>query len=171
MAASSSNAAAAALLTDGLVRDTASETIGGGDGGVASIESPLEGKLGGALFRQREVGRSEALGALRHVVGVARSQELSRQLPSPLPVGCTHRDDEIEPSGAEQSRVDGRDGIRRHDHQAAWSRLEDRDGLEQFVDDGLALRPRVPSRRDLVRLVNEAEQPVDMTQVGQRAAQ
>ena len=48
--------------------------------------------------------------------------------------------------------------------------LEDRDGLEQLVDDGLALRPGVAGRRDLVRLVDEADQPVDMTQIASAAA-
>ena len=134
-----SKAAAASLLTDGLVHDTASR-----QSAAVSVPSPpperaLEGELGGALRGECEVGGSEPLGVDGRVLGVAGDEELPRQLRPPVAVRRSDRDDEIEAPGAQHGGVDGSDGVGRHDHQSSRPGLEDREGLQQLVHDGLAL--------------------------------
>ncbi len=75
-------------------------------------------------------------------------------------VGCTHRDDQVEPTRPQERLVDGGDGVGGHDHEAVGAGLEHRHDLQELVDQRLAVGTVGPVRGDLVGLVDEAHQTV-----------
>ena len=129
--ASASKAAAASLLTRGPGARHRVETVGGREGVSAATRAPARRRVGRPAASQCEVGGDEPLGRAAPCTGGRRRRGTRGQLGSPVAVRRAHGDDEIETPGAQHRRVDGGDGVRRHDHQAPGSGFEDRQGLQQ----------------------------------------
>ena len=172
MPASSANRSADSALTEGRVGGHGGEHVVAGHHGVAVRRAPGRRPAGRRVGRR---GRSRpGVNPEVRAATSAGSPDGRNSAASSAPlhlVGSPDRDDQVEPAGTQQRRVDGGDRVGGHHDQSVRAGLELGHGLQQLVDQGLAVGSLGPVRGDLVGLVDEGHQAVDPAEVGQRVAQ